>query len=143
MNGAVVVFLDDVDKANKLIEQGIVIDGSLVQVSPLAVPAKKVTLSNVPPFVSDELLVRELSRYGKVMGPITKIKCGFRTPGFSHIVRHRRVTSMVLHNREGELNVSFKVNIDGFDYTLFATSGFVKCFGCAGEGHMVVACPKR
>ena len=143
MNGAVVVFLDEIEKATKLIEQGVVIDGKLIPVLPLAVPAKKVTLSNVPPFVKDEELVKELSKYGKVMGPITKVKCGFRAAEFAHIVRHKRVTSMVLKNRDEELNISFKVNMEGFGYTLFATSGLVKCFGCGGEGHMISACPNK
>ncbi|KAK3538386.1 hypothetical protein QTP86_001553 [Hemibagrus guttatus] len=50
MNSAIVVFLNDVDK--------------------------KVMLSNVPPFISDEAIGKELSRYGRMVSPIKKIPLG-------------------------------------------------------------------
>ncbi len=80
MNNAIVVFLDSVDKANDLVEQGIVIGGEFVSVLPLSLPAKKVTLSNVPPFVSDEILTQTLSRYGKLVSPIKKIPISSESP---------------------------------------------------------------
>ncbi|KAK3540807.1 hypothetical protein QTP86_001970 [Hemibagrus guttatus] len=54
MNSAIVVFLNDVDKF----------------------PAKEVMLSNVPPFISDEAIGKELSRYGRMVSPIKKIPLG-------------------------------------------------------------------
>ncbi|KAK3543883.1 hypothetical protein QTP70_030155, partial [Hemibagrus guttatus] len=39
-------------------------------------PAKKVMLSNVPPFISDEAIGKELSRYGRMVSPIKKIPLG-------------------------------------------------------------------
>ncbi|KAK3533176.1 hypothetical protein QTP70_012427 [Hemibagrus guttatus] len=39
-------------------------------------PAKKVMLSNVPPFISDEAIGKELSRYGRLVSPIKKIPFG-------------------------------------------------------------------
>lgn len=64
MNNATVIFLRTVEKANKLVETGIVVDDLFTPVLPLSTPSKKVTLSNVPPFLSDEILVKALSRYG-------------------------------------------------------------------------------
>ncbi|XP_028254269.1 NACHT, LRR and PYD domains-containing protein 12-like [Parambassis ranga] len=60
MNGAVVIFVDDVAKANRLVESGVVINDVFVPVAPLSTPAKRVIVSNVPPFISDEFLLREL-----------------------------------------------------------------------------------
>ena len=54
MNKAVVLFLSSVEKACEVIQSGIVIRGSLTPVLPLAGPSRKVILSNVPPFLSDE-----------------------------------------------------------------------------------------
>ncbi|TWW64441.1 hypothetical protein D4764_22G0000880 [Takifugu flavidus] len=48
-----------------LVETGITVGGQFVQVTPLTLPAARITLSNVPPFISDEFLIRELSRHGK------------------------------------------------------------------------------
>ncbi|KAK3558043.1 hypothetical protein QTP86_006421 [Hemibagrus guttatus] len=73
MNSAIVVFLNDVDKVRKLPQNGIVINNEMILVSPLSSPAKKVMLSNVPPFISDEAIGKELSRYGRMVSPIKKI----------------------------------------------------------------------
>ncbi|TWW59244.1 hypothetical protein D4764_06G0007740 [Takifugu flavidus] len=73
MNRAVVLFLAKVEQVNMLVETGITVDGQFVQVTPLTQPAARITLSNVPPFISDEFLVRELSRHGKVVSPIRKM----------------------------------------------------------------------
>ncbi|KAI3361896.1 hypothetical protein L3Q82_002224 [Scortum barcoo] len=76
MSGAVVMLVDDVDKANKVMETGIVIYDAFVSVSPLTAPTKRVTLSNVPPFISDEVLLRELARHGKIVSPVRKLPSG-------------------------------------------------------------------
>lgn len=70
MNGAVVLFLDKVEKVNIVVENGIVLNGSLIKVFPLVNPARKVLLSNVPPFISDEALKRKLSRNGQLVSAI-------------------------------------------------------------------------
>ncbi|KAF0022020.1 hypothetical protein F2P81_025727 [Scophthalmus maximus] len=38
----------------------------LVQVSPLSAPSTRTTVSGVPPFVHNDLLERELRRFGKL-----------------------------------------------------------------------------
>lgn len=86
MNNATVVFLDSVDKANGLVEQGIVIDGEFISVLPLSMPAKKLIISNVPHFVSDVILMKALSRYGKLVSPIKKIPISSESPLLKHIV---------------------------------------------------------
>lgn len=72
MNNAIVVFVNDVDRANKLVQKGIVLNNELTMVSSLSSPSKKVILSNVPPFISDEIISKELSRYGRLVSPIKK-----------------------------------------------------------------------
>ncbi|KAI3368410.1 hypothetical protein L3Q82_025373 [Scortum barcoo] len=72
MNSAVVLFLDRVEKVNWVIETGITINSLFVLVLPLTQQATKITLSNVPPFIT-EFLSRELSRHGKRVSPIKKI----------------------------------------------------------------------
>ncbi|KAJ3606745.1 hypothetical protein NHX12_026264, partial [Muraenolepis orangiensis] len=53
-----------VEKVNCVIETGITVREMFVQVQPLMLPATKIILSNVPPFITDEFLSRELSRHG-------------------------------------------------------------------------------
>ncbi|KAI4874449.1 hypothetical protein NFI96_005559 [Prochilodus magdalenae] len=64
MNSAVVLFLNTVKNANGLVQTGIVLQDQLTPVHPLSTPAKKVILSNIPPFIKDEHLARELSQLG-------------------------------------------------------------------------------
>lgn len=54
MYKAIVVFLKEDNLVNRLVENGNVSD-TLLLVTPLRVPATKVTISNMPPFISNEL----------------------------------------------------------------------------------------
>ncbi|TWW61082.1 Transposon TX1 uncharacterized 82 kDa protein ORF 1 [Takifugu flavidus] len=143
MNRAVVLFVEQVEQANRLVETGITVGGQFVQVTPLTRPAARITLSNVPPFVSDEFLERELSRHGKMVSPIRKLMSGCRSPLLRHVVSHRKQVHMILNNRAEEFNYRFVVRVDNFDYVLFATSSALKCFNCGEEGHLARACPNR
>lgn len=67
----IVIFLDIVSKVNYLVERGVVIHDTFVPVLPLVSPAKRVTISNAPPFIKNE--AKELSRYDHLISPI-KIK---------------------------------------------------------------------
>ncbi|KAM4538543.1 uncharacterized protein V3H82_024172 [Fundulus diaphanus] len=143
MNGAVVLFVEKIEQAQQLVEAGISVNGLFLQVSPLTLPATKIMLSNVPPFISDDFLVRELSRHGKVVSPIKKVLSGCKSPLLKHVVSHRRQLYMILNRKDEELNVRFHVKLDDFEYVLFATSSNLKCFGCGQEGHIIRMCPNR
>ena len=143
MNSAWVIFVDEIGKVNELIESGVVIKDTFVSVLPLTTPAKKVTISNIPPFISDELLIRELSRHGKLVSPIRKLPSGCKSPLLKHVVSHRRQVSMILNNRDVDLSLAFKVKVDDFEYIVFVTSETSKCFVCGGEGHIAKVCPRK
>ncbi len=66
MNQAVVVFLKEQHFVNQLIENGLVINDNFVQVTPLQAPTAKITVSNVPPFIPDDALERELVRFWQI-----------------------------------------------------------------------------
>ncbi|KAL0151799.1 hypothetical protein M9458_052893 [Cirrhinus mrigala] len=143
MNSAVVVFLDSVEKVNSIVQSGVVIQDTLTPVMPLLQPAKKVILSNVPPFIKDELLIAELSRHGKIVSQMKKIPLGCKSPLLKHVVCFRRQVYMVLKNDAEDLNVTFKFRIDGFDYVVFATSDTMKCFRCGKQDHIRSACTEK
>ncbi len=133
MNSATVVFLSSVEKANELVETGIVVDNLFTPVLPLSMPSKKVLLSNVPPFVSDETLVRIMSRYGKLVSPIKMIPVSCKSPLLKHVVSFRRFFFMILKEDE-ELDLSLHLKVDECDYIIYATTEKMKCFNCREVG---------
>lgn len=62
MNSAILIFLNDVNRVNELTQSDIVTNNELKMVSPLSSPSKKIVLSNIPVFISDEAISKELSR---------------------------------------------------------------------------------
>lgn len=143
MNSAIVLFLDCVEKVNSLVEPGIVLNDTHTQVFPLVTPARRVTLSNVPPFLRDAVLERELSRHGQLVSAIKKLHMGGKSALMRHAVSHRRQVHMILKQDNEELNIAFRFKIEGFDYVIYATTERMKCFGCGREGHLVRSCPQQ
>ncbi len=76
MNKAVVIFLAEVQMVDNLIERGIVINNTFLPVLPLSSPSKKIVLSNVPPFIKNEVIQGVLERYGKLTAAIKMIPLG-------------------------------------------------------------------
>ena len=143
MNSAVVIFINCLAKVNAVVEAGVMIQDSLVPVIPLTLPATKVVLSNIPPFISDEFLRKELSRHGKIVSPIKEVLSGCKSPLLPHVVSHRRQLYMILTHKNQELDIVFKVKVEDSEYMLFATTKTMKCFGCGREGHLARVCPER
>lgn len=140
MNSAVVIFLDNVEKVNRVVENGISIQDTFTPVIPLVQPAKKIILSNVPPFIKDDLLIAELSRHGKIVSQMRKVPLGCKSPLLKHVVSFRRQIFMVLKSEVEDLSLAFKFKIDGFDYVVYASSETMKCFKCGSESHIRSSC---
>ncbi len=117
MNNAIVIFLSTVERANELVEAGIVVDELFTPVLPLSTPSKKVTFSNVPPFLSDEILAKALSRYGKLVSLIKKIPISSESPLLKHVVLFRCFVYMIM-NDDADLDVSLHFRADEYDYII-------------------------
>lgn len=72
-------------------------------------------LSDLPLFISDEFLIRELSRHGKVISPIKKILLGYKITVVEAPFSSQHLY-MILNNRSKEFNYHFVVRVDDFDY---------------------------
>jgi len=49
---------------------------------------------------------------------------------------------MILKDSE-ELDLTFNIKVDNFDYVFYATTDKMKCFNCGGVGHLIRTCPKK
>jgi len=140
INGAVVLFLDRVEKVNAVVVSGIVVRGTFVPVVPLAAPAVRVTIANVPPFIKEEVLMKELVKHGKVVSWLKMILSGWKSPQMRHMWSHRRHLFMILNNRSGELCLRVYIKVAGHDYPTYISSGNGRCFIC---GHRAWDCHRR
>ena len=141
MNKAIVFFLSETALVDKLIEEGLVIKDLFVQVLPLSSPAKRVVLSNVPPYFEDEILERILSRYGKQTAPIRPVLVGFKKQTLFHVESFRLQTFMILSEQHRDLDVAVKLTQGGKDYVIYISSNSMKCFACGEHGHFRGSCP--
>lgn len=141
MNKALVVFLTEQKHVSELIGSGLTLDGEFVPVTPLAVPSTRVTVSAVPPFIPNELLERELRRYGKFAGGFKSVGLGCKSEKLQHVQSLRRQVFMYLDSPT--LDISFRVKYEDAYYMVYANSGNLKCFECGDVGHKRLACPHR
>lgn len=141
MNKAVVVFLKDERLVTVLIESGISVSGAFIQVQPLATPTSKVTISNVPPFIPNADIERELSRFGKLASGIKMVPLGCKNAALKHVMSFRRHVFMFLNSQN--LNVSFRCMYEGKSYMLYASAGEMRCFECGAFGHVRLSCPNK
>lgn len=143
MNKAIVVFLKTEQLVNQLTESGIWINETFVPVTPLAAPATKVTISNVPPFISNEAIIKELIRYGKIASPVRMIPLGCKNTALKHVLSFRRQVLMFLTSPERTLEISFRVSHGESSYMLYASTDNLKCFECGNLGHKRFYCPHK
>jgi len=74
MNKKVVVFVSEVHMVTSVVEQGLAVHPDLfLLVSPLDTPAVKVNVSNAPPFIRNNDLCAQLSKFGTIVSKITMV----------------------------------------------------------------------
>ena len=112
-------------------------------VSPLDTPAVKVIISNAPPFLKNQTLISELSRYCTVV-QITMLPLRSQDDRTKHVMYFRRQAYVVLppSNAERTLNIVLKLKIDNHDYQVYVNTDTLKCFECGNFGHWKRSCPK-
>lgn len=143
MNKAVVVFLEEEKLVNVLVESGIEMLDTFVQVTPLRSPATRVIISNAPPFIKNEAIIKELSRFGKFASTIRAVPLGCKNEALKHVTSFRRQVFMFLQAPTKFLEVSFRIQHGESSYMIFATTESMRCFECGDLGHKKLFCPHR
>lgn len=143
MNKAVVVFLKSEALVNELTVSGIWVKETFVPVTPLSAPATKVIVSNAPPFISNEAIVKELLRFGKIASPVKAVPLGCKDAALKHVLSFRRMVYMFLSSPERTLEASFRVTHGESSFMVYASSESLRCFECGDLGHKRFSCPKK
>jgi hypothetical protein len=119
MNKAVVVFMKRVHLVGRLIASGIFVRNVLVPISPLSSPLTRVVTANLPPFITDDQIRKELSLFGKFFSGFRVQSAGFQADA---VASFRRQLFMFLNNNEQQYNVHFKMRHGEGLYTGFAST---------------------
>jgi hypothetical protein len=123
MNKAVVVFMKRAHLVGRLSARGIFVRGVLVPISPLSTPLTRVVVANLPPFIMDDQIRKDLSRFGKFDSGFRVLSAlYFQADAVKHVVSFRRQVFMFLNNNEQQLNVHFIVRHGEGLYAGFAST---------------------
>ena len=72
------------------------LNDELLQVSLLAVPSTRTTVSGVPPFIPNEALHKKLKRFGKFASSLRSVALGCKVSKLEHVQSLRRQVFMFL-----------------------------------------------
>ncbi|UYV66163.1 hypothetical protein LAZ67_4000529 [Cordylochernes scorpioides] len=124
--------------AERLISEGLDVEGTLLRAFPFRKRAERITVGNLPFFVADSAVITALSPYGRV----TSIAPKQMKAGPYVYVDGRRDVFITLH--EGitieRLPTRLDINIKGQAWPAYLSSG-IRCSRCHGQGHRRAICP--
>lgn len=124
---------------SKLTETGVWVNGAFSFVSSLVSQSVKVTISNVPPFILNSDIEKELLRFGKMASEVKMIPLRCRNEALKHVLSFRRQVFMFLDQQT--LDISFRIKHESKSYMIYASTRNLKCFECGDVGHKKITCP--
>ncbi|UYV65278.1 hypothetical protein LAZ67_3003783 [Cordylochernes scorpioides] len=138
VNGHQLLGLTNRGLAERLISEGLEVEGTLLRAFPFRKRAERITVGNLPFFVADFAVITALSPYGRV----TSIAPKQMKVGPYVYVDGRRDVFITLH--EGitieRLPTRLDINIKGQAWPAYLSSG-IRCSRCHGQGHRRAICP--
>ena len=84
-NQRIAVYLKSKENVFSAINNGLTYNNTFIQINPLTLPTTRLTLSNVYPEISNQILTKQISAFCKVVSPIKPIPLGFKDKNLSHI----------------------------------------------------------
>ncbi|KAL1448404.1 hypothetical protein WDU94_005495 [Cyamophila willieti] len=139
-NDQVKIYLSSEAEVNKLYNNHpqVVIKGVVLTVRKLINTGHKIFLCNTVPGMPDTLLLRELTKYTRVLSDMKFVSLGSRNARFGHLISFRRT---VLVDNVEDLPASFNLYYENAVHKIFISIDHAKCFKCQGEGHLIKNCP--
>ncbi|UYV75017.1 hypothetical protein LAZ67_12002115 [Cordylochernes scorpioides] len=138
VNGHQLLGLANRGLAERLINEGLEVEGTLLRAFPFRKRAERITVGNLPFFVEDSAIIKALGPFGR----ITSIAPKMMKAGPYTYTDGRREAFIVLH--EGvtteRLPTRLNITIKGEAWPAYLSSG-IKCSRCHGQGHRRANCP--
>ena len=137
----VAMYFNDRKHAQEAVTQGMVVNNSLISISPLVRQTTRLVFSNVYPEIPDHILEENISDFCNIVSPIRSIPIGMKE-NLAHVLSFRRQVHVFI---EPNINIPGHINIayGGGNYRVFLSTDFVKCFACGEHGHTRRNCKKQ
>ncbi|UYV71108.1 hypothetical protein LAZ67_8001756, partial [Cordylochernes scorpioides] len=138
VNGHQLLGLANRGLAERLINNGLEVEGTLLRAFPFRKRAERITVGNLPFFVEDSAIIKALGPYGR----ITSIAPKMMKAGPYTYTDGRREAFIVLHEgvTTDRLPTRLNITIKGEAWPACLSSG-IKCSRCHGQGHRRANCP--
>ncbi|UYV83240.1 hypothetical protein LAZ67_23000261, partial [Cordylochernes scorpioides] len=138
MNGHFLVGLANRGLAERLVTEGLEVEGTLHRAFPFRKRAERITVGNLPFFVGDAAVISALSPFGRVTSIAPKLmKAG------PYVYNDGRREAFIIL-REGmtieRLPTRLDISIKGEAWPAYLSSG-IRCSRCRGQGHRRANCP--
>ena len=78
-----------------------------MSISPLSTPSTRDVVVNLPLFITDDQIRKELSRFGKSASGFRVLSTGFQADAIKHVVSFRRQVFMFLNNNVATTKCAF------------------------------------
>ncbi|UYV63160.1 hypothetical protein LAZ67_2003318, partial [Cordylochernes scorpioides] len=138
MNGHFLVGMASRGMAERLVNEGLEVEGTLHRAFPFRKRAERITVGNLPFFVGDAAVISALSPFGRVTSIAPKLmKAG------PYVYNDGRREAFIIL-REGmtieSLPTRLDIPIKGEAWPAYVSSG-IRCSRCRGQGHRRANCP--
>lgn len=147
-NGRICLYLASKEIVDTLLASYTTVEINNVEVGirRLIAPAKRIVLSNVPPFIPDEDIENSLKALGlALVSPVTFLRAnipGIEGDDCAHILSFRRQVFVALPTTNIlETQTSFVLSCEDTQYRIFLSCDDMLCFLCRQRGHVANSCP--
>lgn len=138
------IYLKTQEMANDFVIQNpsIKINNTNVNVRKLRSNAKRITFSEVPPFINNIDFLDQLKSYNiEVLSPIILLKSNMRDPEFAHVYSFRR-QALIKTADQTEIPDFLHIEVDGEIHRIYLTDDDIRCMECKNKGHTSKKCKR-
>lgn len=142
-NNRICLYFSTKDVADKFIDEhaGVNINNVFIPARKLMMPAKRIIISNIPPFIPDHIVEDRLHSLNiRILSPISYIGAGIGIEKLKHVLSFRR---QVFISPDNEFPSSVLIKFGEEEFRIFLSDEKITCFRCKAVGHIASKCTNK
>lgn len=138
--GRVCIFLKSEVLVQQVTQDGFIsVKDQYIPIRRFNTASTKVVLSNVFPFITNEMITEQLRKYGNLTAPVRDLLTGSKLNNCAHIKSFRKICYVMI-NDLSKVPSSINFDIEGKKVTVYLTMDEVTCHKCKENGHIAKHC---